>query len=218
METNYGYGGGAPDNGAAPQPRINLRPERYTMKWLGERLAVMAFIVICFASAMLICGELADGRMYAGLLSEGAHALCDDSIDYGVGVMAISLLALVLVEIGVRRPVTYVQYVLVALAQVLFYPLLIALAGLAPFAVAYVVVVAMTVALIEWFVWGLTCSVGSTAVMGVVLLGLYGVTGVLLYLGEMALLTGSLVAFALVALGMYFTLRLKVEDGQIYLK
>lgn len=46
----------------------------------------------------------------------------------------------------------------------------------------------------------------------------YGLILVLVYMGSMALLIGSLSLFILIAVSMYFTLKLKVENEELVLK
>lgn len=54
----------------------------------------------------------------------------------------------------------------------------------------------------------------STAILAVE----YGLILVLVYMGSMALLIGSLSLFILIAVSMYFTLKLKVENEELVLK
>lgn len=207
-----------PGHPSAPAPGFSLRPARYSMKWLGEHAAILAVIAVVSSFFALILSEAAHSRSESGLLSAGGLELFDRSLDFCSGIIGVTLLALLLVDVASRRHVTYLQYILVAAAQVVFYMLLLSLAGLTRFGIAYIVAVVMTVGQLLWFVRGITRQARSTAVMAGVLLALYGIMGALLYLGSMALLTGSLVAFGLVGLGMYFTLKLRVENGEIFLK
>ena len=101
---------------------------------------------------------------------------------------------------------------------VLFNLLLLAMSEKMSFWIAYVVVSIMTIALISCFVMGLTknkkAAILSTGILAVE----YGLILVLVYMGSMALLIGSLSLFILIAVSMYFTLKLKVENEELVLK
>lgn len=86
------------------------------------------------------------------------------------------------------------------------------------FWIAYIVVSAMTIALVSCFVMGLTKNIKAAILSTIILAVEYGLIIVLVYMGSMALLIGSLSLFVLIAVAMYFTLKLKVENEELVLK
>lgn len=86
------------------------------------------------------------------------------------------------------------------------------------FWIAYVIVSIMTIALISCFVMGLTKNTKAAILSTVILAVEYGLILELVYMGSMALLIGSLSLFILIAVAMYFTLKLKVENEELVLK
>lgn len=65
---------------------------------------------------------------------------------------------------------------------------------------------------------GLTKNTKAAILSTVILAVEYGLILVLVYMGSMALLIGSLSLFILIAVAMYFTLKLKVENEELVLK
>ena len=171
------------------------RKPKYTMRWLGlQSLYVLGLAVVLALIANGIDG-FASTRVDDGLLKVRAYNMLTQSIAYCFGVIAITLMSLVLVEIVFRKNISYLQYALIALALTLFYLLLLAMSEKMSFVGSYAVVCVMTIGLITLFV--------------------KGVIFLLIKLGSMALLIGSIILFLLIALAMYFTLKLKVENDEL---
>jgi inner membrane protein len=87
-----------------------------------------------------------------------------------------------------------------------------------PFLAAYAIVTVMTITLISCFINGLTKQRKAVALTTLILFVEYGLILTLLYIGSLALLIGSLAIFVLIALAMYFTLKLKVENSELVIK
>lgn len=108
-------------------------------------------------------------------------------------------------EIASGRRVHPAQYVLVAVAQILFYLLLLSLAEHVGFDVAYVLAGASTVALLSanagWVFASRKQGLRALAVFG----PLYALIYLLLRMDDQALLVGSIAAFAAIAAIMYAT-------------
>ena len=76
----------------------------------------------------------------------------------------------------------------------------------------------MTIGLITLLVKGITHNVKAVGMTAGILVLEYGLMFILIKLGSMALLTGSIVLFLLIALAMYFTLKLKVVNDELTIK
>ncbi len=199
------------------QPATAGKPYKYTMGWLGlHTLFALAMAGILSIAASGV-DSLSASRAGAKLLSAASRSMITESTLYSFAVIAISTVSLMLIEVAFRKRINYLQYGLVGCALCLFYLLLLSLSELMPFAAAYAIVSLMTVGLIGWFVNGLTANRKAVATAAGILASEYAVILLLLYLGSMALLIGSLVLFALIALAMYFTLRLKLVDEELTL-
>ncbi len=123
-----------------------------------------------------------------------------------------------LVEISFRKEMNYFQYGLIGCAMCLFFLLLLAMSEKMPFGLAYTIVTVMTIGLICWFVNGITRTKKAVTLSVGLLVFEYGLMLILLYLGSMALLIGSIVLFILIAVAMYFTLKLRIENEELVLK
>ncbi|MDE6338567.1 MAG: cell envelope integrity protein CreD [Muribaculaceae bacterium] len=191
---------------------------KYTMGWLG--LQTMFIIIGAFVLA-LIAGWV-DGysydRLSSQLLTVPAYNMVSQAIFYCFGVVAITGVSLELVEVAFRKPINYLQYILIGLALGLFYLLLLAMAEQMPFWAAYWIVSAMTIGLIGWFVKGITGIMKATYLTVGLLAVEYAIIFILINIGTLALLIGSVSIFVVIALAMYFTLKLKVENQELVLK
>lgn len=100
------------------------------------------------------------------------------------------------------------QYILVGLAQSVFYLLLLAITEIAGFANAFVIAAAATVLLLAFYAGSSARSlrVGLGALVG--LGGLYGVMYVLMTMEDFAFFAGSVVAFLVIAAAMISTRRI----------
>lgn len=200
----------------AQAPKLPAIPEpKYTMRWLGLQTFFVFGISIIFTMIASGIDSLAESRAELTLLSEAASTLVCNSTGYCFAITAISLLSLTLIEIRYRKTVNYLQYGLTGCALCLFFLLLLAMAEKMPFYIAYAIVTAMTVGLIGTFVKGIMAYTKAVVLTAGILIVEYGIILLLLYMGSMALLIGSLSLFVILAIAMYFTLKLKVIDREL---
>lgn len=123
-----------------------------------------------------------------------------------------------IVEVAFRKAVNYFQYILIAAALTVFYLLLLAMTEKMPFWLSYTIVSAMTIGLISWFMTGVMDSRKAGRLAAMIIFVEYLLIFLLIQLGSMALLVGSLALFILIAVAMYFSLRLKMVDDELVLK
>ena len=170
------------------------------------------------ALLVLLVDNIAHHREVAGLLTKGNMNLVTDSTSYCFAVTLPTLTSLMLVELKFRKPINFLQYILVACALLVFFLLLTAMSEPFKFVAAYIIVSAMTIGLLAWFVNGMMRTRKATILISAILAVEYGIILLLLYMGTLSLLVGSLILFAILALAMYFTLRLKTENQELILK
>lgn len=199
----------------------NLRKEenpRYAMPRLGMQCLYIGLMAFVFALVAWGIENYAYGRAKSGLLEDARYTLISESTGYCFGLICICCASLMLIEIAFRQRINKLQYALIAAALTLFYLLLLAFAEKVAFGAAYLIVTLMTVGLIGWFMNGLTGKRKTVGITVGLLVGEFGILFVLINLGSMALLIGSLLLFLLIALAMYFTLKLKVENNELIIK
>lgn len=194
------------------------REPKYTMHWLGSQILYVLGISVVLALIASGLDGFALGRQESGLLPGDRYEYVSQSITYCFAVIAITSISLILIEVAFRKGINYLQYGLIGCALCLFNLLLQAMAEMMSFWIAYVVASIMTIALISCFVMGLTKNKKAIFLSTIILGVEYGLILVLVYIGSMALLIGSLSLFILIAVAMYFTLKLKVENEELVLK
>ncbi len=191
---------------------------KYTLRWLWIQTAFI--IGVSFILALVACGidHYAIGREAAGLLDNSHYGLISQSTSYCFWLITITSMSLMLVEIAFRKGINYLQYGLISCALCLFYLLLLAMTEKMPFGASYVIVSFMTIGLISLFIKGITQNRKAIILTLAILCVEYGLMFLLICIGSMALLIGSLSLFVLLAAAMYFTLKLKVENEELILK
>lgn len=199
-------------------PYTSESQPRYTMTWLGLH-TVFALLAACVMA--LLAGavdSLSATRLSAGLLLKSNASMVSDATSYCFVVTLLTLMSLMLVEIKFRKPINYLQYALVACALGLFFLLLLSLSEPFKFCWAYIMVCVMTISLLGWFVRGLMSNTRAVVMISAILAVEYAAVLLLLYMGNLALLVGSLILFVVLALAMYFTLKLKMVSNELTMK
>lgn len=194
------------------------REPKYTMRWLGIQTLFVLGVSIVLALITCNLDGFAMGRAEGGLLPGNRYEYISQSLTYCFAVIAITSASLMLIEVTFRKSINYLQYGLISCALCLFFLLLLAMSEKIPFWASYSIVSVMTISLISCFVYGLTKDKKAVALSTVILAVEYGLMLMLVYMGSMALLIGSLSLFILIAIAMYFTLKLKVENEELVLK
>lgn len=194
------------------------REPKYTMRWLGLQTLFVLGISVVLALITSGLDGFALGRAESGLLPGNRYDYISQSITYCFAVIAVTSISLMLIEVAFRKGINYLQYGLVACALCLFNLLLLAVSEKISFWIAYIIVSVMTIALISCFVMGLSKNIKAALLTTAILVIEYVLILVLVYMGSMALLIGSLSLFILIAVAMYFTLKLKVENEELVLK
>jgi inner membrane protein len=130
------------------------------------------------------------------------------AVRYGIMFIGIVFLATLIFEAVSGRKAHPAQYILVGLAQCVFYLLLLSMTEIIGFTPAFFIAAAATVALLAYYAGASfrSAAVGVRALAG--LAGLYGAMYVLMTLEDFALFAGSLVAFAVIAATMIATRRI----------
>lgn len=130
------------------------------------------------------------------------------AVAYGIMFIGIVFLATLIFEVISGRKAHPAQYILVGLAQCVFYLLLLSLTEIIGFSLAFSIAAAATVSLLAYYAGASFQSgaVGARALVGLAVL--YGAMYVLMTLEDFALLAGSVVAFVVIAATMIATRRI----------
>lgn len=127
------------------------------------------------------------------------------SLKYAPMFIGLVFLAYFLFETTQGRRVHPAQYVLIGLAQIIFYLLLLSIAEHTGFDLGFIIAAAATVGLISAYAGWTFDSRKQGAIALVAFSALYALIYVLMRLEDLALLVGALTSFAAIAAVMYFT-------------
>ena len=134
-----------------------------------------------------------------------AYRETDRAIKYGIMFIGLTFVACLLFEIATGTRPHVAQYGLIGLALCVFYLLLLSIAEQIGFALAYVASAGAVVAQATWYNWALRRQAGPSLAFGAILAGLYAGLYGLLQLEDVALLTGSVLLFAVLSVAMWLT-------------
>ncbi len=127
------------------------------------------------------------------------------SLKYALLFVGVVFLAYFLFEATSDQRVHPAQYILVGLAQIIFYLLLLAISERIGFNSAFFIAAAATVALISFYLGAVFRSQSKGVMALAVFTALYALIYVLMSLEDYALLVGSVAAFLAIAAAMYAT-------------
>ncbi|MEW7007622.1 cell envelope integrity protein CreD [Lentilitoribacter sp. EG35] len=142
------------------------------------------------------------------------YQLVSRTLKYAIAFFSLVFLSIFILEIAGKQSVHWIQYILTGLTMVVFYILLLALAEHIGFEFAYLIAATATTALVSWYVgttlksknamWLLTAIIGMT----------YAIMYLILKEDKYALLIGSIIAFAAIAVTMYATRNIDWSNGR----
>ncbi len=130
------------------------------------------------------------------------------SLKYAVLFVGLVFLSYFLFEVATGKRVHPAQYILIGVAQLVFYLLLLSIAERIGFDLAFVIAATATVALISAYAGWVFESRKFGLRALVAFATLYGLIYLLLRLEDQALLVGAIASFAAIAAVMYFTRRM----------
>jgi inner membrane protein len=186
---------------------LNLTEEGFTISWRVPFVARGVEKAADLASFNL--GQAAGRDMAVSFVAaDDIYTGVFRAVRYGIMFIGIVFLATLIFEAVSGRRAHPAQYILVGLAQCVFYLLLLSMTEIIGFATAFAISAAATVVLLGYYAATTfnSVAVGLRALAG--LAGLYGAMYVLMTLEDFALFAGSVVAFAVIAATMIATRRI----------
>lgn len=137
------------------------------------------------------------------------------AIKYGILFFVLTYITFLLFELGIGRRLHVVQYGMIGLALSSFYLTLLSMAEHAGFFNAYVSAAAIIIIMISLYALAAIRSIGRTSIISVLLIGLYSMLYSMLNLEDYALLAGTILLLAVLAVMMYLTRNIGREEVQI---
>ncbi|MEQ1308755.1 cell envelope integrity protein CreD [Acinetobacter bereziniae] len=139
------------------------------------------------------------------LESVNVYTQTDRAIKYGIVIIIITFGCFFLFEVLKSLRIHPIQYSLVAIAQGLFFVLLLSISEYYAFAWAYFVAGVACVGLMTWYLFYVMKGFKAAALFGVILSSLYAVMYLLLQSSGKTFLIGSIISFVLLAVVMFLT-------------
>ena len=159
--------------------------------------------------------EIAASQVQVGLrIPVDRFQKTERAIKYALLVIVLTFIAALFSEFRLRRNINVFQYLLIGLALVLFYSLLLSMSEHMAFALAYLIATLMTVGMVTIYLFGVLKVKKQALIIGAMLLFMYAYVFVLLNLESYALLAGSIGLFIILAVIMYYSLKIRTEDLQ----
>ncbi|MBJ9953526.1 MULTISPECIES: cell envelope integrity protein CreD [unclassified Acinetobacter] len=139
------------------------------------------------------------------LESVNVYTQTDRAIKYGIVIIIITFGCFFLFEILKSLRIHPIQYSLVAMAQGIFFVLLLSISEYYAFAWAYIVAGIACVGLMTWYLFYVMKGFKAAALFSVILSSLYAVMYMLLQSSGRTFLIGSVISFVLLAVVMFIT-------------
>lgn len=133
------------------------------------------------------------------------YSQTDRAIKYGVMIILITFASFFLFEVLKGLRIHPIQYTLVALAQGIFFLLLLSISEYYDFALAYFSAATACILLISWYLYYIMQGFQAAMLFSIILSMLYGLVYLLLQSSGKTFLIGSIIAFLLLAGVMYLT-------------
>jgi inner membrane protein len=146
------------------------------------------------------------------LVPVDAYQKSSRSVKYAILCILLTFTAFLLIELIYNKVIHSLQYVLVGFALCIFYTLLLSISEYIVFNAAYLIAAIATIALITLYVKSILQSGRMALFIGLTLTILYGFMFVLIQSQDYALLMGSVGLFIIIALVMYFSRRIRLNQ------
>ena len=127
------------------------------------------------------------------------------AIKYGALFFILTYITFLIFELAIGKRLHIVQYGIIGLALSMFYLTLLSMAEHAGFFLAYVSAASIIITMISVYVYASIRSFGSSAIISILLTGLYFMLYTMLKLEEHALLSGTVLLLVILAVMMYLT-------------
>lgn len=139
------------------------------------------------------------------LESVNVYTQTDRAIKYGIVIIIITFGCFFLFEVLKNLRIHPIQYSLVAMAQGIFFVLLLSISEYYPFALAYIVACIACIGLMTWYLFYVMKGIKSAMLFGIILSTLYAIMYLLLQSSGKTFLIGSIISFVMLAVVMFIT-------------
>jgi inner membrane protein len=139
------------------------------------------------------------------LESVNVYTQTDRAIKYGIVIIIITFGYFFLFEVLKGLRIHPIQYSLVAMAQGIFFVLLLSISEYYAFAWAYIVAAMACIGLMTWYLYFVMKGFKAAALFSIILMTLYSIMYMLLQSSGKTFLIGSVISFIILAVVMFIT-------------
>ena len=197
--------------------------KQFTAKWKNIALGNqnMNRIIYCPSDACIrllsdndqaieLSRKIGEPHVDSGLTTEfldsvNVYSQTDRAIKYGIVIMIITFGCFFLFEVMKSLRIHPIQYSLVAMAQGIFFVLLLSISEYYAFAWAYMVACIACVSLMSWYLYYVMRGVQPAIMFALILSTLYAIMYMLLQSSGKTFLVGSVISFIVLAVVMFIT-------------
>lgn len=160
--------------------------------------------------AIEVSRKIGEAHIDSGLTTEfldsvNAYTQTDRAIKYGIVIIIITFGCFFLFEVLKSLRIHPIQYSLVAMAQGIFFVLLLSISEYYAFACAYLVACIACVGLMTWYLFFVMKGLKPAILFGLILSSLYTIMYMLLQSSGKTFLMGSVISFIVLAVVMFIT-------------
>ena len=152
-----------------------------------------------------IAGHEKIGLSTEFLESVNVYTQTDRAIKYGIVIIIITFGCFFLFEVLKGLRIHPIQYSLVAMAQGIFFVLLLSISEYYAFAWAYIVAALACIGLMTWYLYFVMKGFKAAALFSIILMTLYSIMYMLLQSSGKTFLIGSVISFIILAVVMFIT-------------
>lgn len=127
------------------------------------------------------------------------------AIKYGILFLGLTYITFLIFELGIKQRLHLIQYSVIGLALSMFYLTLLSVAEHANFFNAYLAAATLIIVMISLYVHAAIRNIRRTALIALLLSGLYSILYSLLKLEDYALLLGTILLLVILSIMMYLT-------------
>lgn len=127
---------------------------------------------------------------------------------YAILIIMLTFISLFFMEFLQKKKIHLLQYILISAAMIVYYTLLLSFSERVGFNIAYLIASLSTILLISSFIKALLKSIKPALIFAAILSIFYGFIFVIIQLQDLALLSGSIALFVVVAVLMYLSAKI----------
>ncbi|MBU1760017.1 MAG: cell envelope integrity protein CreD, partial [Bacteroidetes bacterium] len=194
------------DDGFTAEWNLSYFNRTYPQQWEGEKRIITKNND---KAVDVTIGQIADSMFGVKfMLPVDQYQKTMRTAKYSILIIMLTFISLFFMEFIQKRKIHLLQYVLISAAMIVYYILLLSFGEQVGFNIAYLIASVSTIVLIGSFVKALMKSIKPALLFTTILSIFYGFIFVIIQLQDLALISGSIALFVVVAVLMYLSAKI----------